>query len=135
MTETQRQPVPRNDAGELDTACAFLGFARGCVLKKADGLDDEQLRRVLVDSGTSILGLVQHLTVGERYWFGYHVAGEGSFDDSDFDLVVPAGTSAEEVLAGYREAIADSDAIIAAAGDPESLTATSVDGTKKTLRW
>lgn len=135
MAETQREPVPRNDAGELDTACAFLGFARRCVLKKADGLDDEQLRRVLVDSGTSILGLVQHLTVGERYKFGLHVAGQGSFEDSDFDLVVPAGSSAEQVLAGYRAAIADSDAIIAAVGDPESLSAMPVDGKKKSLRW
>ena len=27
MTETQREPVPRNDGGELDTALAFLRFA------------------------------------------------------------------------------------------------------------
>lgn len=137
MAETQRQPVPRNDAVELDTSGAFLGFARGCVLKKADGLDDEQRRRVLVDSGTSILGLVQHLTVGERYWLAYHVAGQGSFEDSDsgFDLVVPADRSAEQVLAGYRDAIAESDVIIGVAGDPESLTVMSVDGQPKTLRW
>ena len=75
MAETQREPVPRVDSGELDTALAFLSFARHCVLKKADGLSDEQLRRVLVDSGTSILGLVQHLAEAERYWFGYHLAG------------------------------------------------------------
>jgi hypothetical protein len=28
--------VPRNDSGELDTAMAFLSFARQCVLKKAE---------------------------------------------------------------------------------------------------
>lgn len=39
--ETQRQPVPRTDSGELDTALAFLRFARGCVRKKLDGLDDD----------------------------------------------------------------------------------------------
>jgi hypothetical protein len=61
MAETQREPVPRVDSGELDTALAFLSFARHCVLKKAGGLSEEQLRRVLVDSGTSVLGLVQHL--------------------------------------------------------------------------
>src|SRR5690348_13263898 len=75
MTETQREPVPRVDSGELDTALAFLSFARHCVLQKAGGLSDEQLRRVLVASGTSVLGLVQHLTEAERYWFGYHLAG------------------------------------------------------------
>jgi hypothetical protein len=104
MPETQREPVPRTDTGELDTALAFLGFARGCVLKKADGLDEEQLRRPLVDSGTSILGLVQHLADGERYWFGYHLAGVGDPDDWDFGMEVPADRSADEVLADYRAA-------------------------------
>jgi hypothetical protein len=46
MAETQREPVPRVDSGELDTALAFLSFARHCVLKKAAGLSDEQVRRV-----------------------------------------------------------------------------------------
>jgi hypothetical protein len=76
MAETQREPVPRVDSGELDTALAFLSFARHCVLKKADGLSDEQLRRVLTGSGTSVLGLVQHLAEAERYWFGHHLAGD-----------------------------------------------------------
>jgi hypothetical protein len=72
--ESQREPVPRTDSGELDVALAFLSFARHCVLQKADGLSDEQPRRVLVDSGTSIFGLVQHLAETERYWFGRHLA-------------------------------------------------------------
>jgi len=66
MAETQRQPVPRDDNGELDTATAFLTFARNCVLKKTDGLTEEHLRRVLVGSGTTLLGLVHHLTFAER---------------------------------------------------------------------
>ncbi|WP_370963197.1 hypothetical protein [Amycolatopsis sp. cg9] len=41
MAETRRKPVPRNDGGELDTATAFLTFARESVLKKTDGLTDE----------------------------------------------------------------------------------------------
>ena len=41
MAETQREPVPRVDSGERDTALAFLSFARHCVLKKAGGLSDE----------------------------------------------------------------------------------------------
>jgi hypothetical protein len=66
MAETQREPVPRAGSGELDTALAFLPFARHCVLKKAGGLSDEQLRRVLAGSGTSVLGIVQHLAAAER---------------------------------------------------------------------
>ena len=38
MAETQRRPVPRNDGGELDTALAFLTFARESALIKTEGL-------------------------------------------------------------------------------------------------
>ena len=89
MTETQREPVPRVDTSEKDTALAFLRFARHCLVKKTEGLDDEQLRRVLVPSGTSLLGLVQHVTDGERWWFGYHVAGDPQWSEVDFSMEVP----------------------------------------------
>src|SRR3954454_17062431 len=116
MTESQRESVPRNDAGELDTAMAFLSFARGCVLKKADGLSEEQLRRVLVGSGTNILGLIKHLTVAERVWFGHDLLGGEPDPEWDFGMAVPAELSAEQVLAEYRDAIEASDAAIRAVG-------------------
>ena len=90
MAETQREPVPRVDIGELDTALAFLSFARHCVLKKASGLSEEQLCRVLVQSGTSLLGLVQHLAETERYWFGYHLTGAAWDPGREHDVTVPA---------------------------------------------
>ena len=135
MAETQREPVPRVDSGELDTALAFLSFARHCVLKKAGGLTDEQLRRVLVDSGTSILGLVQHLAETERYWFGHHLVGTAWDEDAEYGMAVPADRAATEVLADYRSAIEDSDRAIRAAGDPDARFAIPVDGTRHTLRW
>jgi len=135
MAETQREPVPRVDSGELDTALAFLSFARHCVLKKAGGLSEEQLRRVLVGSGTPILGLVQHLAEAERYWFGYHLAGASWDPGREYGMTVPAGRAAADVLAGYRAAIADSDRAIRAAGDPQARFAVPVDGNRHTLRW
>jgi hypothetical protein len=133
VPETQRQPVPRRDGGELDTATAFLSFARECVLKKTDGLTEEQLRRVLVGSGTTLLGLVHHLTGVERVWFGHHVAGGP--DLGDVGMTVPAELTAAGVLAGYRAAIEASDAAIRAAGDPDTPVAVPVDGEFHTLRW
>ena len=127
--------MPRNDAGELDTATAFLSFARACVLKKADGLDEEQLRRVLVGSGTNILGLIQHLAVAERVWFGHDLLGSELDRDPDFTMEVPAERSAEQVLADYRDAIQASDAAIRAVGDPAALMVQPVDGTRLSLRW
>jgi len=135
MAETQREFVPRVDTGELDTALAFLSFARHCVLKKADGLSGEQLRRVLVGSGTSILGLIQHLTEAERSWFGHHLAGAAWDEDSEHGMTVPAGRAAADVLQDYRAAIEDSDRAIRAVGDPEARFVIPVDGNHHTLRW
>ena len=135
VAETQRESVPRVDSGELDTALAFLSFARHCVLKKADGLSDEQLRRVLVGSGTSLLGLVQHLAEAERYWFGYHLAGAAWEADRERGMAVAADCTAAEVLGEYRAAIQDSDRAIGAAGDPDARMVVPVEGSRYTLRW
>jgi uncharacterized damage-inducible protein DinB len=134
VLETQREAVPRNDGGEVDTATAFLSFARHCVLKKTDGLDDEQLRRVLVVSGTSLLGLVQHLTEAEQYWFGYHVAGLGA-DDFEFGMDVPTSAASADVLQAYRDAIAASDRILAAVPDFDRPVAIATSEHRHTVRW
>lgn len=135
MVETQREPVPRVDSGELDTTLAFLSFARHCVLKKADGLSDEQLRRAMVDSGTSILGLIQHLAEAERYWFGHHLVGAAWDADEEYHMAVPADRAAADVLRDYQAAIGDSDRAIRTVGDPDARFAVPVDGNRHTLRW
>jgi uncharacterized damage-inducible protein DinB len=135
MAETQREPVPRVDSGELDTAQAFLSFARHCVLKKADGLSDEQLRRVMVESGTSIVGLLQHLAEAERYWFGYHLVGTALDIESEYGMAVPASRAVADVLLDYQEAIKESDRAIRDVGDPEARLAIPVEGNRHTLRW
>jgi Protein of unknown function (DUF664) len=135
MLETQRERVPLADGGELDTAAAFLTFARSCVLKKVDGLDETQLRRRLVVSDTTLLGLVRHLTDAERYWFGYTLAGDDRWAGVDFDMVVPPDLRPEQVVADYRAAIAESDAHIRAAAGMTALTAHPVGDERRTLRW
>jgi uncharacterized damage-inducible protein DinB len=135
MAETQRRPVPRNDSGELDTALAFLDFNRESVLKKAEGLDEEQLRRVLVGTGTNLLGLIQHLAGAERSWFGLHLTGVKRPEGYKLGMRVPRKTPAEAVISDYRAAIAESNAAIIAAGDPETYLAKRVGGQRQTLRW
>jgi hypothetical protein len=135
VTETQREPVPLVDGSELATAMAFLDFARGCALKKAAGLDEEQVRRVLVPSGTSILGLIQHLIDSEEYWIAHHLAGRPLRESLDFSMDVPPGRTAEEVMEGYRTAVRTSNEIIEAVGDPDALTAEPVHGEPRRLRW
>jgi uncharacterized damage-inducible protein DinB len=133
MAETQRKPVPLDDSGELDTALAFLSFARESVLKKTEGLDDEQLRRVVVESGTTLIGLVRHLTSAERYWFGYTVAGDESAAEPDWRMATGGDTA--QALTDYRAAIAASDEVVRQAGDPEARVAKPVDGRLLSVRW
>jgi hypothetical protein len=52
-SEPARQPGPASRRGALEL----------------DGLDDEQLRRPMVPSGTNLLGLVKHLASVEYSWF------------------------------------------------------------------
>jgi hypothetical protein len=127
--------VPRVDSSELDTALAFLNFNRESVLKKTEGLDDEQLRRVLVGTGTNLLGLVQHLTHAERSWFGYHLTGAKAVRGAGSDMRVPCARTTQEVLDDYRAAIADSDAAIRTIGDPEAYLARVVGGKRTKMRW
>jgi uncharacterized damage-inducible protein DinB len=135
MAETQRRPVPRVDSGELDTALAFLNFNRESVLKKTEGLDDEQLRRVLVGTGTNLLGLVQHLAQAERNWFGYYLTGADRERGRGSGMKVARERTTEDVLGEYRAAIAASNAAIRAIGDPGSHLARTVAGTRMTMRW
>ncbi|HET8561648.1 MAG TPA: DinB family protein [Marmoricola sp.] len=95
-----------------------LASQRRHVLTQLEGLSDEQLRRPVLPSGWSCLGLVRHLTLSdERYWFEVVVAGgppdfwpEG--DNGDWQ--VAPHESAADVLREYQSAIARSDEIIAA---------------------
>jgi hypothetical protein len=127
--------VPHVDSSELDTALAFLNFNRESVLKKTEGLDDEQLRRVLVGTGTNLLGLVQHLAHAERSWFGYYLTGAEPVRGSGSGMRVLRGRTTQEVLDDYRAAIAASDAAIGAIGDPEAYLARVVGGKRTKMRW
>lgn len=102
---------------DRDTLLAVLASQRRHILGALDGLDDEALRRPVLPSGWSCLGLVNHLALDdERFWFRAVVAGERAVIDSlagDAWRVDPA-TPAQEVLARYREEIERADAVIAA---------------------
>ena len=59
----------RADEAVPALANASLDRHRDAVLWKLRDLDDEQLRRPMPPSGTSLLGLVKHLAATEYGWF------------------------------------------------------------------
>ena len=119
---------------------AWLDSQRETILWKIDGLDDEQLRRVMVPSGLTLLGLVKHLTAVEHGWFVVNFAATGephmfeSDDDPDLDMHVQPGETTQEIIEGYRRACERSREIYAAA---DSLDATFTHSRRGTmgLRW
>ncbi len=54
---------------------AFLDEHRAALHACLGGLTEEQARRSLVPSRTTLLGLVKHVTYAERVWFGEAVTG------------------------------------------------------------
>ena len=103
-------PVTESDPRVL--LLASLDWYRAALLRKLDGLSDEQLWAPVRPMGWSPIGLVGHLTGVERRWLRWGFLGEDVVSWAD-DEWTPAAPPAE-VLAAYdaqvalsREAVGD----------------------------
>ena len=123
---------------EKESLKVALDRHRDAILWKLEGLDDEQLRRPRVPSGTSLLGLVKHLAAVEYGWFCDTFGRDAEplpfdDDDPDADLRIEPGETTEDVLAFYDRARAAADQAIDEL-DVED-TGTAWFGEAVTLRW
>jgi uncharacterized damage-inducible protein DinB len=106
--------TPWTLADEKETLVTFLDYLRGAVIRKASGLPAAAVRRPMVGSGTSLLGLIKHLTRVEIVWFQYAFAGA--------DVRVPGDDLADDddpqsVIGDYQAAVMVSNRIVAEASD------------------
>jgi uncharacterized damage-inducible protein DinB len=101
---------------EAEALMQSLSAQRDHILGALEGLSDEDLRRPVLPSGWTCLGLVQHLALDvEQWWFRACMAGEAiQRPEGDDAWRVPAQAPAAAVVAGYREEIARANEIIAA---------------------
>jgi uncharacterized damage-inducible protein DinB len=118
---------PPKAADEKTTLLAYLDYQRATMLRKVDGLADEAARWSPVPTGTSLYGLLAHLTMVERWWFTA-VVGDAddvtfpwSDDDPDADWRGPAGATLADVVAAYEAECATSNAVLASA-DLDTVT-------------
>jgi uncharacterized damage-inducible protein DinB len=123
---------------EKESLKVALDRHRDAVLWKLEGLDDEQLRRPMVPSGTSLLGLVKHLAAVEYGWFCDTFGRDAEplpfdDDDPDADLRIEPGETTQDVLAFYGRARAAADQAIDEL-DVED-TGTAWFGEAVSLRW
>jgi hypothetical protein len=109
----------RTLGGEHKTLLAYLSAQRNHALEILDGLDEQALRRAVLPSGWTCLGLLQHLALDiEQFWFRAVVAGEQAVIDELADAPnawqVSADVPAKTIFDRYRQEIDRANAIIIA---------------------
>ncbi|MCM4083643.1 DinB family protein [Paractinoplanes hotanensis] len=105
----------------------FLEEHRRALHDCLDDLTEEQVRRSLVPSRTTLLGLVKHATFVERVWFDEAVTGRSRVEigiplDADESFILDDSDTIASVRADYLEAIRASGAAIAGLGLDDELT-------------
>lgn len=112
MTDT---PPPRTGLAEKDVLVGFLDYLRTSAAAKVEGVAEPLARTPGVASGTNLLGMIKHLAHVERFTFlGENVADwQATFHATDDETV-------DGLVQGYRDAVADANAVIAACDDLES---------------
>jgi hypothetical protein len=117
---------------------AFVEEYRSTIEENLDCLTEEQARRRLVSSATTLLGLLKHVTWMQRVWFEECVGGtsrrelglvqspDESYRLSDDDTVVSVRAAHREACATARAAVADL---------PLDTVVTGHRTGPRTLRW
>ncbi|WP_436496030.1 DinB family protein [Actinokineospora sp. HUAS TT18] len=128
--------VPRTGA-EKECLQVALDRHRDVVVWKLEGLDDEQVRRIMTPSGTCLLGLVKHLASVEYGWFcetfGKPVEPFWFDPATEEDSRIAPGETTADILAFYGRARKAADQVIAES-DLDTL-GTSWAGDTVSMRW
>jgi uncharacterized damage-inducible protein DinB/heme-degrading monooxygenase HmoA len=122
-TVSHHEVAPPSGPGtrsETETLLAYLDRLRRDLVRDLSDLTEEQARRPMVPSGTSLLGIVHHLTGVEEHWFERVFAGQDR--DPDRSFAPPEGLSTAEVVARYEQVWERSDRV-ARGSHPEALAA------------
>jgi uncharacterized damage-inducible protein DinB len=125
--------TPFRLADEKQTLIEFLDYLREAVILKVVDLDDASARRSTVPTGTSLLGLVKHLTSVEVVWFQFAFAGS--------DAVVPAEEiqptdSVNSSVAAYQATARVNNEIVSGCDDLGQLCARAFRTPEPlSLRW
>ena len=112
----QAGPVPMESAIDnpaKDQFEYFIDEHREALRHCLDGLTEEQARRSLVPSRTTLLGLVKHATFVEKVWFDEAVTGRSRAEigipaTPDESFILTDDDTVESVQRAHREACEDS---------------------------
>ncbi|MFI1931633.1 MULTISPECIES: DinB family protein [unclassified Streptomyces] len=124
-------PPPRTGGSEAEVLRGFLDYLRDAIAAKVEGAPEPEARAAAVPSGTNLLGLLNHLTSVERSLFlGQRVTDwPATFHAAPTDGVA-------EVVARYREAVAEANGALDACTDLGApVPRPRPDGPAPSVRW
>ncbi|MFJ6673552.1 GNAT family N-acetyltransferase [Actinosynnema sp. NPDC091369] len=141
-----RIPVPQepspDTADPRDLLLDYLDFYRDAVLRKIDGLSEDELRTSRLPSGWTPLAMVKHLAHVELRWLRWCFRGEdverphGNPDVENAEWVVEDGDTTDGIRAFYLDQCARSRAIAAeSALTDRAARWDRPDGPRGTLAW
>jgi uncharacterized damage-inducible protein DinB len=124
---------------------AFLDYQRETVLRKTEGLSDEQLAQPLPTSSLTLAGLLNHLALVEDSWFSERFAGHPENElwagvdwdaDPDFEFRTAVDVPGAELRRRYEDACGRSREITRSADSLDQRSARSrSNGQHFDLRW
>ena len=104
---------------ERATLETFLNGYRDVIRRQLAGLSEEDARRRLVPSRTTLAGIVKHMASVERGWF-QHVLGQRPAEEITGDVgggamswTIGPDETVKDVIAEYEQACAESDEVAA----------------------
>ncbi|MBM7786328.1 DinB family protein [Tenggerimyces flavus] len=139
FTSPVERATPDRLADERESLTQQLDLHRATLLRKLDGLDDEQLRRrPMPTSGLNLLGLVKHLAETEHGWFVRIYGGLPEPDlfptdgEPDADFRIGPDEKVDELVGQYLRTCERARALVAAGGLDD--VATTPSGARANLR-
>jgi ketopantoate reductase len=108
--------LPDTTASERKTLVDLLNDNRAEIVGLLEGMSEEEVRRSLVPSLTTLLGLVKHAAFAEQVWFHVTLPGRsraevGVPDDIDDSFRLTPDDTIASVSESFRRVCAESDRI------------------------
>ena len=125
---------PTGNPDELELYLSWLGYLRGAVLRKVDGLDDEAARWTPEGRLIPLVGIVNHLTRVEWRWIDGAMLGQPTDRTEEEFRPGPSLTVADAVRAYRERAVATDEAVRRIADLRTPCLEGSVDNPMD-LRW
>jgi uncharacterized damage-inducible protein DinB len=111
MKDKSEIGFPRGNPDERELLLSWLGYLRGAVLRKLDGLTDEQARWTPDGALICLLGIVNHLTHVEWRWIDGGMLGE-PVSRSEMEFTPGSELTVASAVQAYRRRADKTDAAV-----------------------